>query len=293
MSAYQLGATLYVPATRIDLDEILSQKKFLNLRSLAICLEDSVPAHQVVQALENLQHLCTQTDRNSINLPLIFIRPRHLEMAKYLVDHLGLGYVTGFILPKFNLHNALEWQKILERTNLLVMPTLETVDCFDSDKMSKLANSLLQNHFFAKSIVALRVGGNDLLRILGLRRSKTGTLYDTPLGYVMKMLICQFKPHGFSLTAPVCELIHQTDILQEELIQDINHGFFGKTAIHPLQIPIIQGAYQVDTVLFQEAKHILNSQEAVFKLNGAMCEPATHVAWAQQIMIQAHVNGVR
>lgn len=293
ISAYQLGATLYVPATRNDLADILSQQKYPDLRSVVICLEDSVPSHQISQALKNLQHFCANRDQQRSALPLIFIRPRHIEMASYLINHFDLGYATGFVVPKFDLQTAPQWQNILENTNLQIMPTLETAACFEPDKMNKLATSLLSSSYFAQSIIALRVGGNDLLRILGLRRPKTGTLYDTPLGYVMKMLTCQFRPHGFSLTAPVCELINQPDILQTELVQDIQHGFVGKTAIHPSQIALIHDAYQVDPILYHEAEQILKSQQAVFKLNGAMCEPATHMAWAQQIIQQAEVNGIR
>lgn len=293
ISAYQLGATLYIPATRDDLADILSLRKYPDLRSVVICLEDSVPSHQISLALKNLQHFCTNRDQQKSALPLIFIRPRHIEMASYLINHFNLSYATGFVLPKFDLDSAMQWHNILANTDLQIMPTLETAACFEPDKMNNLATNLLSTPYFAQSIIALRVGGNDLLRILGLRRPKTGTLYDTPLGYVIKMLTCQFRPQGFSLTAPVCELIEQPDILQAELAQDIQHGFVGKTAIHPLQIDQIHNAYQVDPVLYHEAEQILKSQQAVFKLNGAMCEPATHMAWAQQILMQAEANGIR
>ena len=37
-------------------------------------------------------------------------------------------------------------------------------------------------------IIALRIGGNDLMGCLGLRRNPATTLYNTPMGYVIPML---------------------------------------------------------------------------------------------------------
>ena len=41
------------------------------------------------------------------------------------------------------------------------------------------------------------IGGNDLLNLLGLRRQRGHTLYETPLGAVIARLVTTFKPHGF------------------------------------------------------------------------------------------------
>ena len=54
-------------------------------------------------------------------------------------------------------------------------------------------------------ILVLRIGGNDLLNLLGLRRQRGHTLYETPLGAVIARLVTTFKPHGFRLSAPVFE----------------------------------------------------------------------------------------
>ncbi len=98
---------------------------------------------------------------------------------------------------------------------------------------------------------------------------------------------------GFSLTAPVCELLHHPQLLCRELAQDMDYGLVGKTAIHPTQIPLIHRALQVSVEDQQAALLILNSSApAVFQHNGAMCEPATHVRWAKRILERAHWYGV-
>ena len=50
-SPYALGATLYMPATRPDILDMVSGEKIQGLRSLVLCLEDAVAATDVQQAL--------------------------------------------------------------------------------------------------------------------------------------------------------------------------------------------------------------------------------------------------
>jgi citrate lyase beta subunit len=157
--------------------------------------------------------------------------------------------------------------------------------------MSELAQALKQE--LAERVLVLRIGGNDLLSCLGLRRSSVYTLYQSPVSYVIGMLSGVMGAAGFSLTAPVCELINQPDLLRQELVLDIEHGLVGKTAIHPTQIPIIHQALQVSVSDYQAARLILNdTAPAVFSHNGAMCEPATHERWARRILERAYWYGM-
>ena len=41
-----------------------------------------------------------------------------------------------------------------------------------------------------------------------------------------------------------------------------------------------------------DALRILNSTQAVFKSQGAMCEPATHRRWALSILTRAKIYGI-
>ena len=294
VSPYALGASLYMPATRPDLLAVVRGEKLSNLRSLVICLEDAVNEGDVQFALDNLQSLFLDL-ANGLprykDAPLVFIRPRHLQMAAQLVEWPLIHLVNGLVLPKFTLHDLPIWQHLLADTKLLVMPTLETKEVFDAGAMSELAQALAQE--LAERVLVLRIGGNDLLSCLGLRRSTAYTLYQSPLAYVIGMLSGVMGAAGFSLTAPVCELINQPKLLQQELVLDIEHGLVGKTAIHPTQIPIIHQALQVNVSDYQAAGLILNdTAPAVFSHNGAMCEPATHERWARRILERAYWYGM-
>ena len=294
-SAYQLGASLYMPAVRTDICDVILKNKIPGLNSLIICLEDALAEQDIMVGLDNLRSILAVLRQHShanqgSDRPLVFIRPRNLVMAKLLVDEFDLSAINGLVLPKFTQATLDDWTDILEPTHLLWMPTLETAEVFDAIAMRDLAIAL-ENHVCRDRILALRVGGNDLLSVLSLRRQRHSTLYDGPLGYVMKMLISTFGARQFALTSPVCELIEHDDILRAELSADIEHGFVGKTAIHPKQISIIHQAFTVDAGEYEDALRIVNSGAAVFKHNGAMCEPATHSRWAEKTLARARYYG--
>lgn len=80
--------------------------------------------------------------------------------------------------------------------------------------------------------------------------------------------------------------------MTRELALDIAHGLVGKTAIHPNQVAVIEQALRVSADEHADALRILNSTQAVFKSQGAMCEPATHRRWASAILARARVYGI-
>ena len=296
LSPWNLGATLYMPATRDDISEAILNGKIPGLRSLVICLEDAVNEDDIPQALNNLTRLLqvlnnVKTTGGNQEWPLIFIRPRHAEMGKWLTSHCDLRAIDGFVLPKFTLASLPVWWEMLMPTHLCMMPTLETEDVFDVVQMRALAVTLV-DHPCHERIIALRIGGNDLMNVVSLRRPRNLTLYDTPMGYVIKMLVSVFTSRNFSLTAPVCEHIDDHAVMARELALDMAHGLVGKTAIHPGQIDVIEQALMVSPCEHSDALRILNSTQAVFKSQGAMCEPATHKRWAAGILERARVYGL-
>ncbi|HMY00249.1 MAG TPA: HpcH/HpaI aldolase/citrate lyase family protein, partial [Agitococcus sp.] len=112
LSPYALGATLYMPATRNDLLAVVCGEKIPQLRSLVICLEDAVAEQDVEFALNNLQRLLLDLSRveRYKDAPLVFVRPRNLNMAKQLVKWPLMSLIDGLVLPKFTLHDVAIWQ---------------------------------------------------------------------------------------------------------------------------------------------------------------------------------------
>lgn len=293
-SPYALGATLYMPATRDDILDVVFAEKIPELRSLVVCLEDAVALIDVETALVNLRNVLTRIqDRGGrpANGPLLFVRPRDAAMAKILNDWPLMAHVDGFVVPKLSLQSLASWEDAVTNSELALMPTLETPEVFNPTAMVELGQALKVN--LGERIIALRIGGNDLMGCLGLRRNPAMTLYGTPMGYVIPMLSGVMGSQGFALTAPVFEQLATPDIMEQELALDISNGMVGKTAIHPSQVNIIQNAFRVSLEDLNCARMILNSvAPAVFKYNDAMCEPATHYKWATHIMERAKWHGV-
>jgi len=293
ISPLELGATLYMPATRPDLLSIVLGERFPDLQSLVVCLEDAVSDIEVQYGLSNLERLLEQIQAaggRSAEGPLVFVRPRNAEMAAQLNDWPLISLIDGFIVPKLDCRSIDPWAKAVTRPELLLMPTLETPDVYDSGAMVELRDAL--KHTFGDKIIALRIGGNDLMGCLGLRRSKTMTLYNSPMGYVIPMLAGIMGAGGYSLTAPVFERMDNPELLKAELELDIAHGLVGKTAIHPSQIALIHDAFRVDPEDVESAKKILaEDAKAVFKHGGAMCEPATHLLWARKTLDRERFYG--
>ena len=296
ISPFMLGATLYMPATRTDLAEVILHGKIPELRSMVICLEDAVSEEQLDVALFNLSELLDELkdsadQENQDSRPLVFIRPRHDKMARELIEKYDLAGIDGFVVPKFTKSTLPSWWEIILETTLALMPTLETREVYDVQEMTELA-ALLETHPCRDRIVALRIGGNDLMSVISMRHPKNLTLYDGPMGYVIKMLVAVFAPRGFSLTAPVCEQIENIELLERELTQDIAHGLVGKTAIHPAHLNLIHQRLMVEKDDYEDALRIINSSQAVFKSQGAMCEPATHRNWAVSVLERSKYCGI-
>lgn len=299
VSPWSIGSSLYIPATHSELVNVIVNQKYQGLRSLIICLEDAIKVTDLEFAKQNLKQIMSdiaqQIQQNpccKAHFPLIFIRPRNMEIAKWIMENVDLEHISGFVIPKFDITTIDGWWEILQNSHLYMMPTLENHDVYNVIKMQQLSD-ILSVHPCRDKIIVLRIGGNDLMNGLRLRRDRTLTLYDGPIGYLIKMLVTVFASNGFYLTAPVCEHFENDALLEQEVNLDLLHGLVGKTIIHPSQISVIDKLYMVSEEHYFEAQQILNATEAVFKVNGSMCEPTTQYRWAQDVIERAKYFGIK
>lgn len=305
---YQLGASLYMPATRQDIWQVIKRDKLPTINSIIICVEDAVSHDDVELALQRLQELLNTwaAHIDSINdpstpqnnkqeqptRPLVFVRPRNPMMLQKLAHYKHIELLDGFVMPKVDMCSLSNWRMACQNlsTDQLLMPTLETAALFNPHHNQELAIGFKEA--FSQPVFALRIGGNDLFAALRLRRPKNSIVYDTPIGTLAYQLLGCFVPHGFYLTAPVFEYLDQPTLFMQELTRDVSLGLVGKTVIHPNQIALVQQAYCVPASTLDEAQAILHSEaKAVFKYNNTMLEPATHRAWATEIVNRAEVFG--
>lgn len=292
-AAASLGATLYMPCTRDDaIERLYGSGAVKGLRSAVLCLEDSILDREIPLALHNLAATLRRLppwDASS-NDPRVFVRPRDLGMMDRILRMPGIDRIDGFVIPKAHADNIPAYLSLPLHDRHRLMPTLETREALDPFEMRRLRDQLLG---VQDRILALRIGGNDLLNAMGLRRPPGRTAYDGPLGPVIGSLVATFLPWGFAMSAPVFERFADVALLREEVARDIEHGLVTKSAIHPDQIAVIQGAFAVPRHQIEEAQHILDPDgPAVFSRDGVMCEPATHRAWAERLLVRASAFGV-
>jgi citrate lyase beta subunit len=285
-----LGASLYVPATRDDLIALGSGRKYPRLRSLIFCTEDGIRPGEVDLALRRLGEALPRLEP----VPMLrFVRVRDVRVMERVLALPGTAALDGFVLPKTTRRSLRDYLSLLDPGDpFLLMPTLETAEAFDAREMAAFRD-LVSDADIRPRVLALRIGGNDLLHLLGVRRSPRRMVYETALGPVLSMLATTFLPHGLALTAPVFEGLAHPEVLQAEVVRDVEHGLLGKTAVHPDQVAHIEALYAVERHELQMAQAMLApGVPAVFRMHGVMCEEATHRRWAQTICARAEIFGV-
>ncbi len=277
---YRLGATLYVPATRDDLTQIVVGEKLATVRSIVLCTEDAVREDDLPQCYRNISAALCQSLRENL---LLFIRPRSPQVLEQLLQIPGISNISGFVLPKISFKNITTYRAILSRyPQFGIMPTLETEIAFCRDKIRQFGRDL---GGFSNQLVCVRIGGNDLMGLLGIRHPEHYTIYDTPIRSVIDDIILALRPNGINVSAPVFDYIDKPDLLAQEVSFDQARGFMAKTAIHPSQISIIEDGLRGCDEHRKVALKVLDKESAaVFQMHGGMCESTTHREWAQRIM---------
>lgn len=304
--AMDLGATLYMPVVHPAISEVVAGRKVPALRSVVLCLEDALEGARVAEGLTALRALIAGLEpripapggpgrapprtRRGYG-PLLFIRPRSLSMARDLAALPGIGLADGLVAPKIAHDTLAGWWEIARATGLALMPTLERPWVFDPGALSEFGAAI--EGLELDLLRALRIGGNDLLGALALRRELGRTVYEGPLLSALSQAVCILGARGLPLTAPVFDQLDDIDTLAREAARDAAFGFLAKTAVHPAQIPVIERAFAVPAETLAQAREILaEGARAVFRQGGAMAEPATHRAWAERILVRAASYGI-
>lgn len=289
-SAYTLGATLYMPVVHHRLPEYLRGDIEFPSRSVVLCLEDALAEGDVARGIATLKELLRHVQIRSNTR--VFVRPRSLEMAMQLAEYQGIEKVEGFVAPKIVPETAAAWMNLAQGADLKIMPTLEGAEFFDPGRIIALREVL--DDYDQRRISAIRLGGNDLLAAMALRRQPGISSWEGPLAWVLSMASSLLISAGYPVAAPVYDIIEDITTLKREVTRDVAAGFVSKTAIHPAQIPHIQDAFKVSAAELDQARAILaDSAAAVFQVGGVMCEPSTHKAWARRVLARYEAFGLQ
>lgn len=291
---FKIGASLYTPATHKSLLKSL-ENGIAGERSMIVCTEDAVSHEDLPMALDALKIALAKFEPSKKYRGCRFIRPRNPDIFSEIINMEGIEKIDGFVLPKANVDSLDKYIEVLKSYKekmfdlgrpaklFMLMPTLETPEVMTRTGLEEIRLKLEE---IKSQIVCLRLGGNDLMGILGIKRMPGLTIYETPIRSIIDMIVTEFRPHGFEISAPVFDYIDDRSTLYREMEQDLNYGFFAKTAIHPSQIPVMDSAYReyLDNNS-QKAASLLSNEKAVYQNDGQMMEKTCHFNWAMRTVI--------
>jgi len=285
---YELGATLYIPIIHKNLELILTREKYSYLKSIVICLEDSTALSDMPSGMKRLKSIVKNFEINDLK---VFIRPRNINNLKEILNFKHIERIDGFALAKFDANNIAEYLSIfIQQNHFYIMPILETRDVFNNLKLQDIFKELTP---FKEQILVIRIGGEDILSMLGMMRDCSKSIYEImPLYLIISTIINIFKSNGFNISSPVNACFENKDTILRELEGDIGHQLFNKTSIHPEQVYIIQESYRVSIDDYKIALRLIEDDRAIFSENGRMYEKTTHSSWAKSIINRYKNYGV-
>ncbi|MFI0444764.1 HpcH/HpaI aldolase/citrate lyase family protein [Actinomadura sp. 6N118] len=219
-----------------------------------------------------------------------------------------------------------------ERTGrrLLAMPVIESREAVYRETRGELLQDvalLLAKH--RERILAVRLGATDMSAAYGLRRPPDLTIYDIqPVAGVIAdvvNILGRADGTGFVVTGPVWEyfsagermfkpqlrqspfeaqraaplrqrlITSDLDGLIREVHLDKANGLTGKTVIHPSHVAAVHALSVVTHEEYCDAADILGvagGGAMASSYANKMNEAGPHRAWAERLMLRAHVFGV-
>lgn len=234
--SYALGATLYMPASMPNIVGLIQSQKYKELTSLVIDLEDAVGdselgdcEEKLMEDISELYKLYQQKQLQLQDIPLLFIRVRHVEQFSYLTARLKekQEILTGYVFPKFTATQGAHYFELLEKTiqennlTLYGMPILESREVlYKESRMEALLaiKSVLLQHKLR--VLNIRIGATDFCGIYGIRRRMDSTIYDIS---VIRDCIADIvnilgrEEDGFVISGPVWEYFSNQRVLKPAL----------------------------------------------------------------------------
>lgn len=283
--------TLYTPATTpVDKQLALVNGEQAGIWRTVLCTEDAVAEDDVPRAFDNLRAVLGAADPDSG--VTTYVRVRDVDVLRRVLDIPGVEKLQGFVIPKADPESLPRYVDQLAGTGFTVMPILESHRMFDGSYRAALLHTTMA---YSSLIECVRIGANDLMGHLGIRRSTTQfTIYDTPIGGLIGEIIREFRGvGGFTITAPVFECYGPAydDLLRKEVSQHILNGLFGQTVIHPRHIRHIRDLYKVSPADLESARGLKQKGPAVMGVNDRMDEYTTHWRWADLVLERHRVFG--
>ncbi|MFT4127526.1 MAG: HpcH/HpaI aldolase/citrate lyase family protein [Gordonia sp. (in: high G+C Gram-positive bacteria)] len=298
--AVALGATLYVPATRTDLAEVIRRRHAQGVMSMVIDLEDAVADHQEADAIRNAIAALRLLAIAPPGL-LLFVRIRAVEQIRMVAEAVDPAVLTGFVVPKISGTNGDAYLRAIRDAgrargrHLWAMPVLESAAIVHREtRDGELARIAAHLDAFRANVLAVRIGATDMCGLFGIRRDRDLTIYDVRVAAdaiaCLVNVLGRADTSGHVITGPVWEYFadherrfvptlrhtpfrendavlfrrqfvsHDLDGLLREIALDRANGLSGKTVIHPAHVGPVHALSAVTHEEYHDALDILASE---------------------------------
>lgn len=216
--AIALGATLYVPATRASLAELVEKRAAEGVSSMVLDLEDAVADDEVEAARANAVSALDKIAATDAVGMLLFVRVREVSDIADIARSLTIGRdaLTGFVIPKFGSESGESFLDAVADASaalgkhLYAMPVLESPELVHRDTRDhelRSVQEILTRH--RDRILAVRIGATDMCSTFGIRRDRDLTIYDVRVVVDVIADIVNYLGRadgsGFVITGPVWE----------------------------------------------------------------------------------------
>lgn len=249
--AFSLGAALYMPANKESIANDVINKKYNELASMVIDLEDAVGDNQLLEAenklFEHIQTIFRAIEEQKLlieDLPLIFIRVRDPKQMERITNQLGeyQRVLTGYVFPKFDAERGKLFLEILKRNNngtdivLYGMPILESSEViYKETRMDTLLKIKELVDSYSEYVLNIRMGATDFCGLFGIRRKVDTTIYDVSvIRDCITDIINVFnrQENGYVISGPVWEFFSKDQrILKPKLRMSPFQNRYGRTGM--------------------------------------------------------------
>ena len=306
---YSLGALLYTAADNTNIVDDIIFEKFNIPFSLAFSFDTTSNDAEADKAENVLVKTFVAKKERNFYIPKLFIRVLSTAHIAHLYKKFGslLDLITGFILPDFSVSNAdvyiYEMQRInsVLSTPVYILPELDGMALLDLKRryidLYSIKEKLATDEDY---ILNMLIATGSVLNYFCVRRRVDENIYQSsPVASLLADIVTVFAT-DYILCAPSFEYyagIGWEEGLLKEIEFDKMNGFVGKTVVHPKQISIVNDAYKVSSIDYDDAQSVLDDKkiyQVCANVNDTrMNEPKIHYSWAMQVIFLAKYFGVK
>ena len=310
---YSVGALLYTAANDTNILDDIILEKFNIPFSLAFSFDTTSNDAEADKAenilIKTLDKLFVVKKDRSFYIPKLFIKVLSTSHITHLYKKFGslLDLITGFILPDFSVSNADVYIYEMQRINSVLSTPVYILPELDCMALLDLRNRY--NHLYAIKeklssyedyILNILVSTGNILNMLCVRHKVDENIYQSgPVAQLLSDIVTTFSS-DYIISAPAFEYyagIGWQEGLVKEIELDKLHGFIGKTIVHPKQILVLNDAYKVPSIDYDDALNVLDDKKIYQTCpnvnNTRINEPKIHYNWAMEIILLAQYFGVK